>query len=64
MEPRTCPKCRKMIPLQEGFKFDGCNLICENCGGVAFEGNIPKKDNPAPVEQKECETQEPTPFFA
>lgn len=63
MEPRTCPKCRKVIPLAEGFKFDECNLICGNCGGVAFEGNIPKKA-PAPLEDKECETQEPIPCSA
>lgn len=60
MEPRTCRKCRTPIPFDEGYKFDGCNLICENCGEVAFEGNIPKKDLPDPEDTK-CEI-DPKPY--
>lgn len=37
MPPRTCPNCRKQIPLDDGFHFDSQNnLVCENCGKVAF----------------------------
>lgn len=58
MKPRICRKCRKPIPIQSGYKFDGCNLICGNCGEVAFEGNLPKKNT---AEDKKCETQVPKP---
>lgn len=63
MKPRTCYKCRKTIPFNEGYKFDGCNLICGNCGEVAFEGNIPKKDIVATPEDTKCETQDRKPCF-
>jgi len=65
MEPRICPKCRKKIPINEGFHFDGCNLICGTCHNIAFMGNIPEKDvTPATLEETECDTQKQTHSYA
>lgn len=58
MKPRTCHKCQKPIPIWNGFKFDGFNLICGNCGEVAFEGNVSKK---IVTENKKCELPTPKP---
>lgn len=63
MEPRTCRNCQKRIPLDEGYKFDGYNLICEKCGEVAFEGNVPKKEFSAlAVKDTTCEASKQKPY--
>lgn len=39
--PRTCPKCKVVIPMDAGFHFDKeLNLVCDNCK----ETIIPSKD--------------------
>ena len=33
MKPRTCPNCKKVIPIDQGFFFDEkLNMICDGCG--------------------------------
>lgn len=35
MKPRTCPSCKKPIPVDHGFSFDeNLNMICGHCGKV------------------------------
>lgn len=35
--PRICPHCEEIIPVQFGFSFDNkLNLICGNCQKIAF----------------------------
>lgn len=35
--PRVCPNCLEIIPVEFGFSFDDkLNLICGNCHSVAF----------------------------
>lgn len=37
MQPRECPHCYCILPLESGFKFDkNFNLICDECGEVVF----------------------------
>ena len=37
IKARTCPRCKRVIPLNSGFHFDEeLNLICGFCGKVAF----------------------------
>jgi len=37
MGPRTCPHCRKYIPVEVGFHFDeDLNLIHTECEKIAF----------------------------
>lgn len=36
-KPRTCPHCKRFIPVDSGFYFDDQNnLICEECDKVVF----------------------------
>jgi hypothetical protein len=55
MKPRTCRHCRTSIPLYEGYKFDGFNLICENCDNIAFEVNNSNQESNKPKDTT-CET--------
>lgn len=35
--PRMCPHCHRNIPADKDFSFDeNLNLICGNCGKVAY----------------------------
>jgi hypothetical protein len=37
-KPRSCPHCKKSIPLDHEFSFTPeLNLICGKCGKVVFE---------------------------
>ena len=39
-KPRTCPNCKKEIPLDYGFGFDAkLNLICSQCEKIALPSN-------------------------
>lgn len=36
-KPRTCPYCRTVLGIMDGFVFDASlNLLCGNCGKVVF----------------------------
>lgn len=35
--PRTCPHCKKPIPVQKGYRFDdSMNMVCGRCGEIVF----------------------------
>ena len=36
-KPRTCPYCRAVLGIMDGFTFDlSLNLMCGSCGKVVF----------------------------
>jgi hypothetical protein len=60
-KPRTCPHCKKTIPVNRGFYFDEkLNLICGNCQKIAFPTSAISPINAIPYDlvvenKKDCE---------
>jgi len=44
--PRSCPHCKKSVPISSGFVFDDdLNMICLNCSKVMFPANVKSEDD-------------------